>query len=644
MTTNRPLDRRASFDDSDPMRQVPSGLTTLVSGLAEGCLVLDDAGRIVLANARAARLLGREADSLVGKSAWTTLPSSVADPIRAALQSGDPDALVHPVRLAMRRGVEAKLVALDTGVAVLLVEVGARDHTVVFDEIRDAVVLMDDTSRILDWNAGAARLFGFARAEVLGRTPELFHHAVPQSAMRAGLRRHGRWFGELGFRRRDGSEGVADAALVERRDDTGVLTGYVGVYRDATDRVRQERDQHASEDQLRHAQKMEAVGRLAGGVAHDFNNILTVITSYAELLRADHPEGDPRRRDADEILKATARAAALTRQLLAFGRRRRAAPAALNPAAVVEEMSPMLRQLAGERVEVVVEAPHDVGFVCLDQAQLEQIVMNLAVNARDAMPRGGVLCVELAAETLSEEAVATRARHAAEEDEAVTPERPGEFVIVRVADTGEGMPPEIRRRIFEPFFTTKGVGRGTGLGLATVYAAVMQAGGHLRVRSALGHGTTIEAWLPRAAAPFEQPARPDAIDQLRAGGGSETILVVEDETAVRLSVHRILERAGYQVLEARHGRDALRVWRERRGEIALVLSDVIMPEMGGLDLAAMLRAEDPSVRLLFMSGYTGTDEDETPLPASIPLLHKPFEGAELLRVVREMLDQRSEAR
>jgi two-component system, cell cycle sensor histidine kinase and response regulator CckA len=648
MSANSPLQSPSVYDpdrSTDPPLAPLAQVADLLGAVSDACLILDGAGRIVYANERAATLAQCPREHLLEQSAWAVLPASVVEPLRCAHErvTDRGGVVAESIRLESGSVFDARVTALGSLVAMVLIEDGAQDQAVVFDNIHDAVLIMDENTRIVDWNPAAEQIFGYSRAEALGRSPEFFHDPALEGRLEQEivdvLRRDGRWSGQVPYRRKDGVDGVADVLIVEHRDASGALRGYIGVNRDATDRVRSEVAARASEDQLRHAQKMEAVGRLAGGVAHDFNNILTVITSYAEILRGEFAEGDPRRRDVDEVLKATTRAVGLTRQLLTVGRRQRIKPSLVDPAAVVTDLAAVLRQIAGQRVEIALQASSNEWLVRVDQAQFEQVIVNLASNAREAMHAGGVLGIHVARAIITDGDLERRALRAAHEgEESMSPERPGEYVVLSVSDTGAGMSRETRRRIFEPFFTTKAVGRGAGLGLATVYAVATHAGGHVRVRSAPGEGTTIEVYLPRALPDRASGERVSRAVSVVVEGGTETILIVEDEMSVRLSVRRILERVGYQVLEARHGTDALKLWRERRAEIALVLSDVIMPEMGGLELATALRREDPTVRILFMSGYTGTTEDGHPIATATPLLQKPFDGSELLQAVREQLD------
>ncbi|MBV9773758.1 MAG: PAS domain S-box protein [Gemmatimonadetes bacterium] len=377
------------------------------------------------------------------------------------------------------------------------------------------------------------------------------------------------------------------------------------------------------EEELRQSQKMEAVGRLAGGVAHDFNNLLTVIEGNAELILLDLPPESPIRMELAEIQRASGRAASLTRQLLAFSRKQILQPRLLSLNGVVEEMKRMLERLIGEDVDFAAELAPALGLVRADPGQVEQVLLNLVVNARDAMPHGGRLVVST---RLVEE---DEAREHAEAE-------PRRYVELAVRDTGEGMDPRVRERVFEPFFTTKEQGKGTGLGLSTVYGIIKQSGGFVRVESTPGEGSTFFVYLPWAqedGTPWQGPG-------VRAlPRGSETVLLAEDEEPVRLLAQRVLERSGYVVLAAAGGAEALAVAAGHPGEIHLLLTDVVMPEMSGKDLARYLTGARPGVRVLYMSGYT---EDETVRRGVSGLrttfLEKPFTPDVLVRKVREVLD------
>jgi PAS domain S-box-containing protein len=428
----------------------------------------------------------------------------------------------------------------------------------------------------------------------------------------------------------DGLQKTILNSAVPLRSLSGEIVGAVVVNQDITDQRAAEEALRRSEEQLRHAQKMEAVGQLAGGIAHDFNNLLTGILSYSELILQELREGDPLRADVEQIRHAGQRAAALTRQLLAFSRRQLLQPRVLSLNAVVSELDTMLRRLVGSDVSLETELEPGLWYVLADPGQLEQVLVNLIVNARDAMPQGGRVTITTANLQL----------HAAA-DTLGNGVRPGAFVSLSVHDTGVGMDVPTQARIFDPFFTTKEPGKGTGLGLSTVYGIVEQSGGHLAVESAPGQGATFAIFLPRhEPAPGHtahgQPERPGLPT------GTESLLLVEDEAAVRSSARRLLERHGYSVVEARHGRDALRIVEEGDHPIDLVITDLVMPEMGGRELVERLRARQPSIKVLFMSGYSERAAlSNGVMPPDTGFVEKPFTVEQLIRRTREMLDGRS---
>ncbi len=391
--------------------------------------------------------------------------------------------------------------------------------------------------------------------------------------------------------------------------------------------VRDVSEQRRLQQQLVQSQKMEAVGRLAGGIAHDFNNLLTVITSYCDLLLEDLGGDDPKREDVEQVRKAADGAAALTRQLLAFSRQQVIAPRVVNLSAVVAGVEKMLRRVIGEDVDLVTVLDPGVGSVRADIGQLEQVLMNLAVNARDAMPTGGKLTIETA--NVAHDPHYARERAAA---------RVSQFVMLAVSDTGVGMDEATKARIFEPFFTTKEPGKGTGLGLATVYGIVQQAGGFIWVYSEPGRGTTFKIYLPRVDAAAEDAGASTAPADLPRG--TETVLVAEDEAAVRAVTREVLERQGYVVLEAPHGAAALDIAAQHRGPIQLLVTDVVMPGLSGRQLADRLARLRPDTKVLYVSGYT---DDAVVrhgvLEAGIAYLQKPFTIDSLARKVREVLDR-----
>ncbi|MEO8634556.1 MAG: ATP-binding protein [Gemmatimonadales bacterium] len=382
-----------------------------------------------------------------------------------------------------------------------------------------------------------------------------------------------------------------------------------------------------SQEQLLQAQKMEAVGRLAGGIAHDFNNLLTVIGNYTALVVDQLDEGDPRREDLLEVHKASDRAARLTQQLLAFSRRQVMQPQPLDLGEIATEMAGMLRRLIGENIALEVKRRPGLGQALADPVQVEQLLLNLVVNARDAIGGNGTVSIECGNAELDTEFARLHAGA-----------RPGSYVMMSVADTGCGMDRETQRQIFEPFFTTKDKGQGTGLGLATVYGIVKQSGGYIAVYSEPGHGSVFRVYLPRVGA--EQPTLLPPVGPPVSEGipGTGTILLVEDESSVRQLVRRVLQRDGYRVLEAANGAEALLIAARHTGQIHLLLTDVVMPELSGPELVERLTPLEPGLRVVFMSGYS---EQGVPLEGLIgprrAFLPKPFPSRELLRTVRSAM-------
>jgi len=420
-----------------------------------------------------------------------------------------------------------------------------------------------------------------------------------------------------------------NAQAIKRQ--AGEIAYYEGIVRNINDRKRAEEALKASEEKLRQAQKMEAVGRLAGGVAHDFNNLLTAINGFSDLLLMSVAKDDPRRSHLEEIRKAGGRAAALTGQLLSFSRKQVLAPRMLDLNGVVKGMETMLRRLIGEDIALITELEPRLKKVVADPNQMEQVILNLVLNARDAMPDGGELRIVTANRPLQEE---DRAR-------AVLDVPAGEYSLLSVRDTGTGMDPETKTRLFEPFFTTKPKDKGTGLGLSTVYGAVKQAGGTLIVTSGPGRGSDFSIFLPEAPKGSLKPGSdvPRGLS-LRASGGTETILLVEDEDAVRRLARDVLEAAGYTVLEAPGGEQALELAeRFKDRAIHLLLTDVVMGGISGRELAERLKAKRPGTRVLFMSGYT---EDAIirhgVYTAQAAFIGKPFSPVALTAKVREVLD------
>jgi PAS domain S-box-containing protein len=491
-------------------------------------------------------------------------------------------------------------------------------YRLLFEANPEAMWVYDaETFRFLAVNEAAVRRYGHSRTELLAMTVKDIRlpadHVRIEAALRAATDQPARFEG-VRHRRRDGTE-IETELLVHAIEFEG-RPGRLVLTRDVT-------RQRRLEEELRQAQRIEAVGRLAGGVAHDFNNLLTAILGYTQLVLREMGPDDANRADVEEIKRAGDRAAALTQQLLAFSRRQVLQPRVIDVNALVADMEKMLRRLIGEDIDLVADLGHEVGRVRADAGQLEQVILNLALNARDAMPRGGRLTIETADVELAEHAVAG------------VPIAPGRYVQLRVSDTGVGMDAATRARVFEPFFTTKATGRGTGLGLATVYGIVKQSDGYIVADSEPDRGTTFAVYLPRIGdLPAPAPQRP-----LPEARGTETVLLVEDEDAVRSLARRTLETMGYRVLEASGGPEALALTRRHAGPIDLLLTDVVMPEMSGSALAEQLVAARPGLPVLFMTGYT----DDAVLrhgvsEAGVALLQKPFEPQGLALKVRAVLD------
>ncbi len=500
------------------------------------------------------------------------------------------------------------------------------------DSTAEAIYGTDLTGRITFANPAAVRLLGYASAnDLLGREAHaLFHHTRedgrPYPLVECPIQRTVH-LGDL----TEGTEWFWDRAgrgfPVEYRAtpllETGARIGLVVAFTDISARVAAESERAHLEARLRQSQKMEAVGLLAGGIAHDFNNILTAILGTATLLREEFPPDSTHAAEISEIETAALRGANLTRQLLTFGRRQTVQPRVVDLNAIIRQVGHLLHRLLGEEVRLVTDLTPDGAWVLADPGQLEQVLMNLAVNARDAMPRGGLLTLRTTLENPPDTS-------------------PGPRVLLVVSDTGVGMPPSVQAHAFEPFFTTKAVGQGTGLGLATVYGIVEQAGGEISLTSAAGVGTTFRIRLPlaapgrTAAAPGRMAPAPEA--RTAATRGHETILLVEDEAPVRAIARRILVGAGYDVLDTESAAEARQLAEAHRGRIALLLTDVIMPSARGPELADALRRRAPDLKVIFISGYAADATVERNDVAGQGFIQKPFTVEELLTRVRQVLD------
>jgi PAS domain S-box-containing protein len=495
----------------------------------------------------------------------------------------------------------------------------------IFENAVEGIFQSTPEGKFISVNPSMARFLGYDSAEELmeHRTDIATQHYVDKNSrveLQRMLAEHGVVVGyECEVYRKNLSKIWAVENVRAIRDENGSILYYEGSIEDITERK-------TLENQLRQSQKLEAVGILAGGVAHDFNNLLTVISGYSDLTLLKLHEDDPLYRNVLEVKRAGERAAGLTRQLLAFSRKQVLQPKVLLLNSVISELEKLLRRLIGEDIGLRAVLDPDLGSVKADPGQIEQIIMNLAVNARDAMPKGGKLTIETKNVVLDEEYSRNHISVS-----------PGHYVMLAVTDTGTGMDSETQARIFEPFFTTKEAGKGTGLGLSTVYGIVKQSGGNIWVYSELGRGTTFKIYLPRVDEGAQEP-RPN-FAMARSAQGSETVLLAEDEEAVRKLALQVLQMNGYQVLEAANGGAALLICERQKEPIHLLITDVIMPEMSGRELADRLAKLRPEMKVLFMSGYTDNAiVHQGVLDAGANFIQKPFPTDALARKVREVLD------
>lgn len=633
---------------------------TIVTTSAEGIWTLDTEARTTFVNDRMASMLGYRPEEMLGRKLYDFMDREAR--ARAAQtfmrrerrtgEGGDFRFRHRDGSAVWTRPATSPLLGPRgefVGALAMVSDVTERRRAeeklarlaAIVESSEDAILTMSLTGTILTWNAGAQRLYGYRASEVIGchvsivvppaRSPEL-SHVLRQVRSGHAIRNL-----ETVRRRKDGSEVIVGLSISPLRDTDGRLTGASAIARDISELRKGEEERRHLEDQLRQSQKMEAVGRLAGGVAHDFNNFLTAILGFSEVLERELGPQHPARGRVRQIHKAGERAAALTRQLLALSRRQNLRPEVLDLAELVQSLLGLIGRLIGDDIRLAFLAPPDLGPIEADRSQLEQVVLNLAVNARDAMPSGGVLTFELREVVL--DALQASARVGL---------RPGPHVALKVSDTGMGMDAGVRERIFEPFFTTKPPGQGTGLGLSTVHGIVHQSGGSIAVASAPGHGATFEIHLPRAAAAAAKTA-PAAGPPRATVRGTETILVVEDEGSVRDLVKETLEASGYTVLAVADRGEAERVAGGHRGPIHLLMTDVVIAGGSGGTLAEQLRARRPAMRVLFTSG----DEQEpaalcggpgpsaassgAPRPVAAAWLAKPFRPLELSEKIRDLL-------
>jgi two-component system cell cycle sensor histidine kinase/response regulator CckA len=527
-------------------------------------------------------------------------------------------------------------VGSDTEAALLLAR--SQELTAQLELALDAIFARDAQRRITFWNKGAHETYGFSPVESLSRTPsELLRseYPIPLEEIERIVTETGSWEGDLVQHTKDGRRLTVESRWAARYDEDGHLTGMLEVNRDISVRLATQAgaEREKLHNQLQQTHRLESLGQLAGGIAHDFNNLLAVIINYTAFVAGDLEaavaiDGDERwkgtREDLHQIRLAGERAAQLTHQLLAFARREVVQPEVVDVNDVVTGIEQLLRRTIGEHVELRCELVGGPCHVLIDPGQLEQILVNLAVNARDAMGDGGLLRIDTANVEIDEEAASVRPELA-----------PGPYVRLRASDTGVGMSSDVLERVFDPFFTTKPPGQGTGLGLATVYGIVQQAGGRAQIYSEPGVGTTFTALFP---ATEQTSVRPEPRPALTEVKGEETVLLVEDEDALRKVVQRILAGGGYKVIVASNGPEALGAAESHDGPIDLLLTDVIMPQMPGPQLAEQIQKVRPTTQVLFMSGFAKPILDSTDkLKDGMSLIEKPFSGLALLAKIDQVL-------
>ena len=613
---------------------------SLVSHLPQRIFVKDLDSRYLFCNANYARDLGIDPARIAGKDDLEFFPAKLAEGYRADdrevmtggrskdieeryMKAGE-EWWIHTVKVPYR-DEQDKIV----GVLGMFEDITARKlaegelerFKTAIEQSGEAIVITDPGGVIVYANPSVAASTGYATGEVIGKNPRIFKSGKHDEAFYRemwGTIAAGRtWRGRLINRRKDGSLVYKESTISPVRDDGGKIVNYVSINSDITETIR-------LEETLRQSQKMESVGRLAGGIAHDFNNILTAINGYSRFALAGLAEGDQRRTDLEEVLSASARAARLTSQLLAFSRKQILDPRILDINAAVGGIVSMLERLIGENIRLETRLAAQPCLAKVDAGQMEQVFLNLAVNARDAMPDGGTVVFETGMTTPSDDFYT---RH---------PDMPREpLLCLSVSDTGCGMTDEVKGHLFEPFFTTKEVGKGTGLGLSMVYGIVKQSGGEIEVESAPGRGTTFRIYLTRMNAPPQEEARKVRGAVVR---GNETVLLVEDEGMVGRLVARVLTSNGYSVLLAANGPAALEVLSRRGGPVDLLITDVVMPGMNGRELARAFAEKNLAHRTLFVSGYTDDAIlQHGVLEPGLAFLSKPFTPDELLRKLREVL-------
>jgi len=491
------------------------------------------------------------------------------------------------------------------------------------EQTAESILITDRQGTIIYVNQAFEQITGYSKVEVIGRTPRILKSGKQDAAFYQDLwttiAQGQVWHNRLVNRRKDGALYTADMTITPARNDQGQIVNYVSAQRDITHELQME-------ERLRQAQKMEAIGQLAGGVAHDFNNILQAILGYAYMVKMSLETDSPGHVDLDQVIKATNRATTLVRQLLTFSRQETPKPQLLDLNEVIDNLLKMLRRIIGEHINLDVHTQSGLKTIYADSGQIEQVLINLCVNARDAMPNGGKITIETENCYFDSDYVLSYPWA-----------EMGDYVLLSVSDTGTGIPPEIRDRIFEPFFTTKEVGEGTGLGLATVYAITKRHKGGINIYNEPGHGVTFQIYFPAAQGPNE--IRSEKRSTSEPGGGTETILLAEDDDAVRDLAVSILDKAGYCVIVARDGEEAIQLFQQNQDGIDLAILDAIMPKKNGRVVYDFIKMRRSHMPVLFSTGYGFNILKNIHLPDDgIQLIGKPYGPRELLQKVRDVLD------
>ncbi|MFH1115750.1 MAG: PAS domain S-box protein [Pseudomonadota bacterium] len=598
--------------------------TNVVESSAEGIVVLDLAGTVLYGNRAAAGICGRERDHLPGLQ--LEIPQSTEDPFETEIVRPSGETRIVDMR-ASRTDWEGKQAYIMVMRDVTDVKERAAVHqrlVTAIEQSIESVVITDERGTILYVNPAFERVSGFSKEEAVGLNPRILksgeHDTAFYAEMWSTLSEGRVWKGHFINRRKDGSLYEEDAAISPIKDDTGRVTSYVAVKRDVTDEV-------LLRKQLQKAQKMESIATMAGGIAHDFNNLLTIASGYTELLLMDRTEASPGYQELQAIAHAAQRGADLVRRILTFSRQVETFPTIIDLNEEVRHVHKLLTRTIPKMIDIELALAEDLELIKADAGQIEQTLLNLAVNAQHAMPDGGKLCIKTMNATLD-----------ADYCEAHVEAKPGGYVLLMVSDTGHGMEQDVLERIFEPFFSTKKKEQGTGLGLSMVFGIVKGHGGHITCYSEPGLGTTFKIYLPTGK---RADIEPDvAATALGPAFGSETILLVDDEEMIRDLGTKILKQAGYTVLTANNGREALEIYEERGDEISLVILDMIMPRMGGKECLERLVALNPKIKVIIASGYSMTGPAREAMAGwSTSFVNKPFDVKKLRLTVRKVLDE-----